>query len=408
MIRSGNICLSLLYNYLVSGNNDEKDYKDGGNKQLVNKNNKLKCLTDTFSSYGGVLSKLSQLLSYEKPDDNSFSDCKPFSQEKTIMYLKNEVENNSEFFENISDIDFEVFKSGSIGQIHKAVYEKNNKSNNIILKVQYVGLVDQIKSDLFILDTVIKFLYNNMVDMSKAIVDIRTKLFEELDYKLEAKNQQMLYEIWDSENIDIKISRIIPELCNDKILSMYFMDGEILNKFISDSTQDEKNYIGSLIVKFVFTNIYKYNIFYSDIHYGNFLVQDKNKLCVLDFGCLHHMDDLLVKNLNDLHKSILEDNKELFYNIVEEMGIINKDITSESKEYMYEYFKLQYEPWITVDFQFTEEWMERSLFKNLELMNEWKLPSNIVYLNKIPFGLFHLLTKLNMKYDFREFFETLL
>ena len=36
MIRSGNICLSLLYNYLVSGNNDEKDYKDGGNKQLVN------------------------------------------------------------------------------------------------------------------------------------------------------------------------------------------------------------------------------------------------------------------------------------------------------------------------------------------------------------------------------------
>ena len=408
MIRSGNICLSLMYNYLMSDN--EKDEKDetGGNKTLATKNNKLKCLTDTFSSYGGVLAKLSQLLCYDTPDNNSFSDCKPFSKEKTIQYLKGEFNNNLEFFKNITDIDYDVFKSGSIGQIHKAVYQKNGVSNEIILKVQYVGLVEQIKSDLFILDTVIKFLYNNMVDMSKAIVDIRTQLFEELDYKLEAKNQQMLCELWKNDELNLQISEIIPELCTDKILSMQFMDGENLTNFLKDSTQDEKNNIGTLIAKFVFINLYKHNIFYSDIHYGNFLVQNKNKLCVMDFGCLHFIDESLVKNLHDLHKAILEDNKDLFYNVVERMDIINNDISSESKIYMYEYFKLQYTPWITKDFEFTEEWLDAATVKNLELMKEWQLPSNIVYLNKIPFGMYNLLTRLNLKCDFTEFFEELL
>ena len=86
----------------------------------------------------------------------------------------------------------------------------------------------------------------------------------------------------------------------------------------------------------------------------------------------------------------------------------NENSIKQSNENSNEYFKLQYEPWTSRDFQFTNEWMEKALFKNLELMKEWQLPSNIVYLNKIPFGLFHLLNKLNLKYDFREFFETLL
>jgi predicted unusual protein kinase regulating ubiquinone biosynthesis (AarF/ABC1/UbiB family) len=407
MIRSGNICLSLVYNYLLTGNNYEKD-DTGGNKTLINKNNKLKCLTDTFSSYGGVLAKLSQLLCYDTPENNSFSDCKPFSKEKTIKYLRDEFEINPEFFRNISEIDFDVLKSGSIGQIHKAIYEKNGVINNIILKVQYVGLAEQIKSDLFILDVVIKFLYNNMVDMSKAIVDIRTQLFEELDYKLEAKNQQMLFELWKNDDLEIKISEIIPELCTDNILSMNFMEGENLNNFIKNSTHDEKNNIGVLIAKFVFINLYKHNIFYSDIHYGNFLVQNKNKLCVMDFGCLHFMDESLVKNLCDLHEAILEDNEDVFYDIVEKMNIINSDISTESKIYIYEYFKLQYTPWITKDFEFTEKWLDKSTEKNLDLMKEWQLPSNIVYLNKIPFGMYNLLTKLNLKCDFTEFFDELL
>ena len=41
-------------------------------------------------------------------------------------------------------------------------------------------------------------------------------------------------------------------------------------------------------------------------------------------------------------------------------------------------------------------------------MKEWNLPNDMVYFNKIPFGLFHLLTKLNLKKDFTAFFNNIL
>ena len=151
--------------------------------------------------------------------------------------------------------------------------------------------------------------------------------------------------------------------------------------------------------------MYKYNIFYSDIHYGNFLVDKDNKLYVMDFGCLNMVSDKLLNYLKNLHLSMINENKNNFYNIVTDMEIIKDDISPASKEYIYEYFKLQYTPFTSNNFEFTDEWLEKAVYKNTELMKEWKLPSNIVYLNKVPYGLFHVLTKLKLKGDFLNYFK---
>ena len=73
MLRSGSICMSFLYNYLTS----ESETENGG---LEKNCQKLKCLSKTFESYGGVLSKLSQILSLNNEKSEVFSDCKPFSK----------------------------------------------------------------------------------------------------------------------------------------------------------------------------------------------------------------------------------------------------------------------------------------------------------------------------------------
>ena len=189
---------------------------------------------------------------------------------------------------------------------------------------------------------------------------------------------------------------------------MYFIKGENLNDFIQHSTQEERNNIGMLMVEFVFTNIYKHGILYSDIHYGNFLIQDKKTLYVMDFGCIHDINDILIDNFTNLYKSLLYEDKELFYNIVEKMEIINKDISPESKEYIYEYFKRQYEPWLSDNFEFSSEWVKITDYKNTDLMKSWNLPSNLVYFNKLPYGMYHILGKMNLKGDFLTFYKKLL
>ena len=128
----------------------------------------------------------------------------------------------------------------------------------------------------------------------------------------------------------------------------------------------------------------------------------------MDFGCLNFIKDDMLDNLKLIHKSILNDDVHSFYIAIENLGIIDANISIESKIYSYQYFKLQYTPWTSKDFEFTEEWLQKSIYKDIDLMKEWNLPSNMVYLNKIPFGLFHILTKLKLKFDFTEFFKELL
>lgn len=403
MLRSGSICISFLYKYLTSENKTEDE---GGYKTLEKRSNKLKCLSDTFQNYGGVLAKLSQILSSDNEDHKVFSECKPFSEQKTIEFLKKEYNNNNDFFKNIEEIDFNVYKSGSVGQVHKAIYKNNSENNNIVLKVQYVGLLEQVKTDLFILDQVTNYLFS-FSDLSNAMLDIKTKLHEELDYKIELSNQLLMNKIW-SNDINIKIPKIIPELCNDKILGMEYIDAYSLTYFINNSTQEEKNNIAKILIRFIFTNIYKHKIFYSDIHYGNFLVKNNEELYAMDFGCLINLDDQLYSNLINLHLSVLDENIDLFYKILEDMKIINNSISEKSKIYLYDYFKLQYTPFISEYFEFNEEWLLKSDYKDTELMKEWNLPPNMVYLNKIPFGLYNILTKLKAKGNFKIIFDELL
>ena len=128
---------------------------------------------------------------------------------------------------------------------------------------------------------------------------------------------------------------------------------------------------------------------------------------MLDFGCLHKLDKTLVDNILNLHRSIRSNDTDMFYNIVENMGIIKKDISSKSKKYIYDYFCIQYTPWTSKEFEFTEQWLDMATDKDTDLMKEWTLPQDMVYFNKIPYGMYHILTKLKLKGNFLEFFDNL-
>lgn len=398
MLRGGSVCLSLLYKYLTAPH--EK------NSTLEERGNNLKIFVDTFQSYGGVLAKFAQIICSDDSSSSVFSECKPYSQEKTIKYFQAEVKNNPNFFKNIIDIDFQVFKSGSVGQVHKAKLSDSNTVKDIIFKVQYVGLAKQIQDDMYLIDTLSSYLFQ-FANLEHALVDIKTKVTEEMDYHQESLNQQMMYNLWkDSDSIHIP--QVYPELSCENILAMELIKGKSVQEFIANSTQAERNSVGLLIVKFIFENIYKHSVYYSDIHYGNFLVKDNADLYVTDFGCVIQIDSDLLSNIKHLHKAMLEDDKEYLYEVAADMGIINLDtITPESKEYLYDYFSLQYEPWVSDDFDFNDDWLELAVYKNTELMKEWVLPPNMVHFNKIPFGLVHILTKLEMECNLREYFKQL-
>lgn len=400
MLRAGSLCMTLLYKYMKS-NSESKD-------NLNEKSRKLKLLAETFSQYGGILSKVSQILVLNDIDNNVFSDCKPFSRDKTHNYIVKQYENNSDFFQTIKQFNFEIYKSGSVGQVYRATLLDDRE---IILKIQYVGLVEQTRQDLKLLDMMVSYLYSELPEMNNAITDIKQKINEELDYQIEKRNQEYVYQAFLNEP-QIRIPQIIEELCTDKILTMEFMHGySVLNEFINNSTQEQRNEVGKLIIKFIFKSLFHHRILYPDSHYGNFLVKnDTSSISILDFGCLVYMEPELIESLKQIHYRLKSEDKIGFLNFIEQLGIINSNTSEDSKDYAYEYFRLQYEPLLidNDEFQFYPEWLDLVGDKNTELMKEWNCPPNMIYLHKIPYGLYHLLTKLDLRCNVGSIIEEIL
>lgn len=370
--------------------NEEDDFQK--------KNDYIKCLSKTFSKFGGVLAKVSQILNLENEKSNVFADCKPFSKNLTHDFFLEEILTKDEFH-NV-DIDLlEVFNSGTIGQVYKCKY----KNNDIIVKVQYEGLQDQTRQDLNILEKIVSYLYN-IENIYEIIQTIKIKIEEEFNYTYELKNINHIRELFN-EDVDIIIPNTYEEISSNNYISMDFLKGQLLSTFILNSTQEEKNIVGSKIVKFIFKSMFVFNILYSDCHYGNFLISDNLDLNIIDFGCIHYLDEELVNDIKTLYITLLNNDKYNFFMILEKLNIINESISEESKEYSYEYFMLQFEPLISDDFVFTDEWMIKSTFKNMNLMREWVLPSNMVYFNKIPYGLYHILNKLRLSINIKNIIE---
>jgi predicted unusual protein kinase regulating ubiquinone biosynthesis (AarF/ABC1/UbiB family) len=395
MLRTGSICASLLYKYLTTSSDDVVDKRDAYQQNLL----KVKVLGETFANYGGILSKIAQMVSYTYGNHESevYSNCKPINSEKTTEFFENEI---LEFEDELLSYETDVFKSGSVGQVHRAVYKDGR---HIIFKVQYVGLTELFESDIYILDSIAKFLFYETGIMD-GMNDIKKQIFEELDYRIEARNQTLIAEYWSGDKDMIAIPKLIPDLCNEKILCMEYIDNcETLSEFLNTSTLEEITYIGNVLIRFMFTNLFKHKLIYTDVHYGNFMVENKTKLHVLDFGSVNYLADDVHANLFDLLNTVYLSDQDSFFQVMINMGVIlpEKPLSEESKVYMWEYFNLQLAPWIYDEndegFLFTADWVDECGIRDIDLMKEWILPANVIWLNKLCHGFIHILGKMNFR-----------
>lgn len=397
MIRSAKISTSFLYNYLTAPSHDSNG------KQLDEKCKKLRCLTATLQNYGGVLAKLSQMLSLDNQDSSVFSDCAPFSLKRTCEYLektKRDLITLADMSDMVlSDIDSTVYRSGSVGQVHKAMLD----GMPIVLKVQYSGLLEQTAGDLKLLDHVINYLYT-AGDFKEALADIHTRVHEELDYDRESANQTLLYDIYKNDP-EIVIPKVFDCITTDRVIAMEFADGQSLRDFVATATTEEKIRLGRIMARFTYESLFTYGILYSDQHWGNFLVgPNGSSLTVLDFGCITIFEGDTLYRMRDLYRHMLSGDRESFEEVLTSMGILTGDVSQESRDYCWDYFLIQHEPWLSDSFTFTNEWLDCATKKNPDLMKDWVLPSGLVHLNKLIYSGYIIFNKLGLSGNLRDIF----
>ena len=113
--------------------------------------------------------------------------------------------------------------AASIGQVHRAI---TRDWRAVVVKVQYPGVDDAIRNDLANADTIfaaISVLYPGL-DPGPVVEELRDRVVEELDYRLEATNQQLFADHYRGHPT-IRVPDVLPELSTARVLTTELSDG---------------------------------------------------------------------------------------------------------------------------------------------------------------------------------------
>ena len=183
--------------------------------------------------------------------------------------------------------------AASIGQVHRATLRSSGAP--VAVKIQFPGVADSINSDLDnlgVLLTATRMLPRGLY-LDKTIANARTELAWECDYVREAacalRFQQLLDDAnesgADAQGGAYVVPKVYLEASGKQVLTMSFMDGVGVTKAAPDLTQEQRDWIGTQILRLCLLEITQFHFMQTDPNWTNFLYNaGTNKLELLDFG----------------------------------------------------------------------------------------------------------------------------
>jgi predicted unusual protein kinase regulating ubiquinone biosynthesis (AarF/ABC1/UbiB family) len=209
--------------------------------------------------------------------------------------------------DNFSDFDDRPVAAASIGQVHRAVWRDGRQA---AVKIQYPGAGDAIISDFSQLSRVGRLFGILMpgLEVKPLLEELRNRVAEELDYKLEAASQQAFADAYRGDP-DVYVPDVIT--ATGHVLVTDWMDGTPLSRIISDGSREERDRAGILLTRFLFSGPARAGLLHADPHPGNFRYLDDGRLGVLDFGAVDRLPGGLPPFLGRLLRIMHEDEPDI-------------------------------------------------------------------------------------------------
>ena len=290
--------------------------------------------------------------------------------------------------------------AASVGQVHRAVLRDGRI---VAVKVQYPGVGEAIGADL---DNV-RALYAMFGAFAlkgldtKALVDeLRARMVEELDYRIEARNQAEFIDHYAGHPF-IRIPAVIPEYSTGRVLTTEWVEGLSWAEFVAQASPVARQRAGEILWRFAQGSIHRLGAFNGDPHPGNYRFAADGSVTFLDFGLVKRwtgdewtrlapsLDAILARDLPGLVTSM------------EQLGFIQPR-HGLSAERVFEYVSAPYVPYLDESFTFTREFVRQTLGKMLDVkgpladvIEQLNMPTSFVILDRVVWGVSSLLGKLD-------------
>eukprot|EP00439_Symbiodinium_sp_Y106_P006758 s2081_g1.t1 len=229
-----------------------------------------------------------------------------------------------------------VLGSATIAQVHKATFRRRMPDGTIqevpgVIKVQHrhveEKLLVDISASVLVARLVTALMPHFFSDLRTTIQDTAQMSRAELDFRLEAKNQQEARERVLAAGIDVIIPEVFPEFVTRRALGMEFIRGtKITDYALAEASIAQRQDIMTKLIDFYGYTLHG-PIFNCDPHPGNILVEkDTGRLCVLDWGQVRHLAQHERFAYAKLFMAALMEDVHLFVEGCEALGFAMSDL----------------------------------------------------------------------------------
>jgi len=289
------------------------------------------------------------------------------------------------------------FAAASLGQVHRAVSQDGRE---LAVKVQYPGIAQGVKTDIEMIKAMIKMTpYSGF--FSGAVREIQDRIYEELDYRQEARNT-----VWFREHLNMDsviVPEVVKEFSGKNVLTTTVVGGLHLNEWLNTNPDREERYrYGQLLCDLFSTNVYRHGVIHADPNIGNFLFREDGRLGLIDFGCVKKLEDDFTENLKRLTRSIDEGDAEKLRKVYEAVGVYYKTgfNDKESREFISRWLE-----WVTRPIR--EEYFDFA--ENPDYFNEGRkfmpkiyglidrFDGSLIYYGRAEYGLYRILQRLGAR-----------
>ena len=306
-------------------------------------------------------------------------------------------------------LDWQVtpIAAASIGQVHRAV---TRDGRDVAVKVQYPGVGDAIETDLNNTEGMYRLVGAfalKGLDTKGLVDELRARMRDELDYRLEAANQREFASHFAGHPF-VVIPAVDTTTSTMRVLTTEWAEGIGFAEFLATATRSAKEHAGESIWRFAQHAIFKMGAFNGDPHPGNYRFSIDGRVTFLDFGLVKRWTPGEWERLLPSMEAIIvkRDPKSLI-TAMESVGFL-KPGHGLAADLVYEYVSTPYKAYLTERFAFDRHFVKNTMATIIdvkgpysEVIERLNLPVSFVILDRVVWGVNAILGKLEVEAPWR-------
>jgi predicted unusual protein kinase regulating ubiquinone biosynthesis (AarF/ABC1/UbiB family) len=289
----------------------------------------------------------------------------------------------------------------SIGQVHRG---RLPDGTEVAVKIRHPEIEEAIRSDFRVAEAgtgLAGVLVPGMGATARDFVEeMRERLLEECDYALEADRQELFGSLFAAHPA-VVVPAVHRTWCGPRVLTTAWETGRDFASFCETATKTERDHAGATLFELYIGTLYRHGLFHADPHPGNYCFRDDGRVVVFDYGCVRVFEPDVAQAFRAMADAVRSDDRDRICASLRGLGA-----TPSSNDAAYDQLRRLLRSFFR---PMLEEGPRRidgrivinmnQAFRDKLALARLRLPGRLMFLFRIRFGLYAVLSRLGAVCD---------